>query len=162
MIQSLLLKRRAGAAFVLFSWLLLTVFSCGAMAVVDDLSSSAASIEHARVMAMPGSQHYDMAASSEAGVSHDMPCCDPSEDATQLASACCDDILVLPNAPSLNKTDSDLTKHSSGLVIAFSDDDYSLKPLLSPNNIRLAATGRDHCFTDSFPRLHVVHCTFLD
>jgi hypothetical protein len=162
MIQSLLLRRRSGASLVLVSWLLLTVFSCGALSMMPDTEAAARLSDNVEAMVVSETHHHDMGASSLSGVSHNMPCCDSDSDAMQLVGSCCEDRPVALNIHSGFKVDADLIKQPTGHSVAFSNDEYLLKSIPNASNISSAVNGQDHCLSNSFPRLHVVYCTFID
>ncbi len=143
MLQSSPIKQRRHAGLLLVSWLLMTLFSCAALSNIDAGQESVSS-------QVPS--HHTMAG-MENGGHDDMPCCEQ-----QLAPVCCDDVVAL-HSSYFNGADTvekpELLSIASLPAAAY---DYGQSRPVSASV--LAAAYQDSI--PSYPRLHLVHCTFLD
>ena len=134
------LTQRRFAKALLLCWLLLTVMSCGAFASVADGIVGASE---------------EMSAVDNSGMHSAMPCCD-----TEPVMDCCDaaqDWLIStsqtekPKKPSLANAE---------MADGYRDISLSLLGPRSPPSVIVSDCAVVH--RDNYPRLHVVHCTFLD
>jgi hypothetical protein len=143
MLQSSIIKQRRRAGLLLVSWLLMTLFSCAALSNID------AGQEPANSQAL---SHHTMA-DMENGGHDDMPCCEQ-----QLAPVCCDDVIALHSS---YFNGADTVEKSELLSIASLPAavyDYGPGRSIPASALATACQGS----IPSYPRLHLVHCTFLD
>ena len=136
--------QRCRAILVLLSWLFMTLFSCAALSNSPDSSQTLQSPDsaHHQGMEMTAAEHSSM------------PCCEQLLD-----QACCDDVTAL---------------HSSG----FGSIDPAKKIEIKWPLLITLATAESVCLPQhwspvgtlapgqgplpSYPRLHLLNCTFLD
>jgi hypothetical protein len=143
MLYKSLNKHRRRAIAVMFCWLFTTFFSCAT------LSSFETSTADDQSMMMSVQQHHAMAAS--AGDSTEMPCCAHME----LEQVCCDGLVVVHTAY-FGTQELQFEKPDTPILTAFPlrDDQYCPMPLSAiPDEL-------DQGFLPSYPRLHVIHCSF--
>ncbi len=139
MIAANIVKQRRRAGLALITWLLMTVFSCGALATMDaDDSTIADAVD----------QHHMPAADQQT-----MQCCE----SVKPQISCCDSPIALIN----NTLDSSKFAELFDLpVMAASSGSEWEHPL---RYLPLVIdTGHYQRITLSYPRLHLVHGTFLE
>ena len=143
MLQSSIIKQRRRAGLLLVSWLLMTLFSCAALSNID----AGQEPTNAQVPS-----HHTMTG-MENGGHDDMPCCEQ-----QLAPVCCDDVIAL-HSSYFNSSDT-VEKTELLSIVGLPATVYGFGQGRPVSASFLATTSQGSM--PSYPRLHLVHCTFLD
>ena len=143
MLQSSIIKQRRRAGLLLVSWLLMTLFSCAALSNID------AGQQPTNAQLPP---HHTMTG-MENGGHDDMPCCEQ-----QLAPVCCDDVIALHSSYFNGADTIEKTELLSIASLPAAVYDYGPGRPIPASALATACQGS----MPSYPRLHLVYCTFLD
>ena len=143
MLQSSIIKQRRRAGLLLVSWLMMTLFSCAALSNIDAAQEST----NAQL-----SSHHTMAGMENRG-HDDMPCCEQ-----QLAPVCCDDVIALHSSYFNGADTIEKTELLSIASLPAAVYDYGPGRPIPASALATACQGS----MPSYPRLHLVYCTFLD